>query len=213
MTARRLHVVLGISIGLNLALALAIGSFVFGGRGPVPFARQRNHAPDQFIDPARRREAAEQIITARLSELKLTTDQQERIKARISAMLDKVEACAPGSTEVRAKDIAALVRDPETSGTVEQLVRRNRSGFETIDRLMLTGLRDVALILTPQQREQLAEKMVKETRDGPLPSMIPIAPGGGPVGGPGGGRGDGKNGDQGGGKGNRRNTGQFTKTE
>ncbi len=144
-----------ISVGLNAAFfvviigAAAIGSSSpgRGGNGGGPWKRA-----DFF------RERFERMMEV----VDLTEGQRERIEAIIDQGSQDMMTCVGGFHERRKEGVATLIRSPEDDALYAEQVRESIEDHERMMSLLHGNLRRVASVLTQEQREHLAERMLAD---------------------------------------------------
>lgn len=96
-----------------------------------------------------------------LDEVKATDAQRQQIKAITLAAEKDQKAQREGNRALHAQTLALLAQPTIDKAAVEKLRQQMVAGHDAASRQMLKVVLDVAQVLTPEQRAQLADKLKK----------------------------------------------------
>jgi Spy/CpxP family protein refolding chaperone len=151
-------------VGIGIAGVLVMGALVVGvaiGTSAPARAHGRwllgaGHHRFGGHDPERVRAHAELATRWVTRAIDATDEQEERVQAIVAATASELLELAPRHREHRERFVALLAGEAIDRGALESLRAEEIALLEAASRRLVSALADVAEVLTPEQRAELA---------------------------------------------------------
>ncbi len=155
-------VIIALALGLVGAGAYATNSFSKGpGFGP-PFFGHGWGGPGSWkggFDPARAEQRADRMIRHLAVEVDATTEQQEKLRSIVKSAVKDVLPMRQKFVNAR-KQARNLLTSPTIDRTAIEKLRSEQIGTaDAISKRLVQAVTDAAEVLTPEQRNKLADFM------------------------------------------------------
>jgi periplasmic protein CpxP/Spy len=138
-----------VALGITAALAGAVGIAWAAGVGPGAFGHG-------FCTPGMARDFAEFRIHKVLQKVDASPAQEQQIMAIVDGLFAKHQAMAAAHRELHQRLLAALTGPAVDRAAIEAVRQEAVTRIDQASKDLATALGDVAEVLTPAQRQQLA---------------------------------------------------------
>ena len=150
----------------GLVAGVGVKAFAHGG----PFGGGFGHGgwhmgPGGQTDPEAMKRRIDASVRWMLADVNATEAQQQRITAIVEATMKEVAPLREKHREARRAVMELLAKPAVDRAAIEAIRAQEIQSADAMSRRFVQSLADVAEVLTPEQRAQLAEKM-KQRRGG-----------------------------------------------
>jgi Spy/CpxP family protein refolding chaperone len=160
----------------RIAIAALIGSMAAGvgmtafAHGGGPFGGGFGHrgwhqGPGGQMDPEAMKRRVDASVRWMLADINATEAQQQRIAGIVEATMKEMAPLREKHREARRAVMELLAKPSVDRAAIESIRAQEIQSADAMSRRFVQSLADVAEVLTPEQRAQLAEKM-KQRRGG-----------------------------------------------
>jgi Spy/CpxP family protein refolding chaperone len=154
----------------RIAIATLIGGLVAGvginafAHGGGPFGGHRGHGgwhmgPGDQTDPEAVKRRVDASVRWMLADINATEAQQSRIADIVGATMKDMAPLREKHREARRSVMELLAKPNVDRAAIEAIRAQEIQSADAMSKRFVQSLADVAEVLTPEQRAQLAEKM------------------------------------------------------
>jgi Spy/CpxP family protein refolding chaperone len=154
----------------RIALATLIGSVAAGvgltafAHGGGPFGGSFGHGgwhmgPGSQTDPEAMKRRIDASVRWMLADINATEAQQQRIAEIVGATMKEMAPLREKHREARRSVMELLAKPNVDRAAIEAIRAQEMQSADAMSKRLVQSLADVADVLTPEQRAQLAEKM------------------------------------------------------
>jgi protein CpxP len=149
----------------SMAAGLGMTAFAHGG-GPFGGGHRGWHqGPGGQMDPEAMKRRVDASVRWMLADINATEAQQQRIAGIVEATMKEMAPLREKHREARRAVMELLAKPSVDRAAIETIRAQEIQSADAISKRFVQSLADVAEVLTPEQRAQLAEKM-KQRRGG-----------------------------------------------
>lgn len=154
----------------RVAIATLIGSVAAGvgltafAHGGGPFGGGFGHrgwhmGPGEQMDPEAMKRRIDASVRWMLADINATEAQQQRIAEIVGATMKEMAPLRERHREARRSVMELLAKPNVDRAAIEAIRAQEMQSADAMSKRLVQSLADVADVLTPEQRAQLAEKM------------------------------------------------------